>query len=94
MWRYIGGSDVQPNRAASYLEQNRSLPAVSYIDLNTSYNVTKNLKLALTINNLFDKQAPFIGTGIGPGASNYGNTFPSVYDVIGRRFTLTGTATF
>jgi outer membrane receptor protein involved in Fe transport len=93
-WRYIGASTVQPDRAASYLEQYRSIKAVNYFDLNGSWQVLKNLKLNLTINNAFDKKPPFIGTGIAPGAYNFGNTIPMVYDVIGRRYTISATATF
>jgi hypothetical protein len=52
------------------------------------------LKGALTINNAFDVAPPIIGTGIGPSSSNYGNTFPMVYDVIGRRYTFTAQANF
>jgi iron complex outermembrane recepter protein len=48
----------------------------------------------LTVNNALNTKPPLIGTGIGPGASNFGNTFPAVYDVIGRRYTLKATATF
>jgi iron complex outermembrane recepter protein len=93
-WRFIGSSSVQKSSANDYLPEYSSIKAFSYVDLNGSYQVMKNLKLSLTINNAFDKKPPFIGTGIGPGASNYGNTFPAVYDVEGRRFTLTATATF
>ena len=32
--------------------------------------------------------------GIGPGASNFGNVFPTVYDIVGRRYTLVATAKF
>jgi outer membrane receptor protein involved in Fe transport len=94
VWRYIGSSEVQPDGQGAYLPEYSSIKAVSYFDLNGSWQATKNLKLSLTINNAFDKKPPFIGTGIGPGAANFGNTMPGVYDVIGRRFTLTATGTF
>ena len=93
-WRYIGASTVQPNRVADYLPIYTSIPAVSYVDLNGSWQVLKNLRLNLTVNNAFDKKPPFIGTGIAPGAYNFGNTIPMVYDVIGRRYTVSATASF
>ncbi|MBV8037532.1 TonB-dependent receptor [Roseateles sp.] len=98
-WRHIGAASVQTtgaaaNNAGNFLPVNESIKAFDYFDLNGSWQVLKNLKLSLTVNNLFDKQPPLIGTGIGPGSSNYGNTFPSVYDVIGRRYTATVQATF
>lgn len=94
MWRFIGGTTVQTDAAGNYLPQNESIKAYNYFDLNGSWQAMKNLKLSLTVNNALDTKAPFIGTGIGPGSVNFGNTFPSVYDVIGRRFTMTATATF
>ena len=98
-WRHIGSATVQTtgsaaNNAGKFLAANESIKAYDYFDLNGSWQVLKNLKLSLTVNNLFDKQPPLVGTGIGPGSSNYGNTFPSVYDVIGRRYTATAQATF
>jgi iron complex outermembrane receptor protein len=92
-WRYIGGSSEQPG-GTTYLPQYSTLPAVSYFDLSGSVQAHKNLKLALTINNITNKQPPFIGTGIGPGATNFGNVFPTVYDIVGRRYTLVATAKF
>lgn len=93
-WRHIGSSSVQPDAKGSYQAAYESIKAFDYFDLNGSWQVTKNIKLSLTINNLFDKQPPFIGTGIGPGASNFGNTFPTAYDIIGRRYTATVQANF
>ena len=99
-WRHIGPSEVQKDKqatattAGAYLPQYSKLKAYDYFDLNASWQVLKHLKINTTINNLFDKQPPFIGTGIAPGAVNFGNTMPGVYDVIGRRFTISATATF
>jgi len=92
-WRYIGSAQVQPINTG-YLAQYSTIKAYNYVDLNGTWQAMKNLKLSVTVNNAFDKDPPFVGTGIGPGSSNYGNTFPSVYDVIGRRYTLSATATF
>lgn len=98
-WRHIGGATVQTTGAAAnnqgkFLPAYESIKAFDYFDLNGSWQVSKNIKVSLTVNNLFDKQPPLIGTGIGPGSSNYGNTFPSVYDVIGRRYTASVQANF
>ena len=92
-WRFIGKTTEQPGGTV-YLPQYSTIKNYNYVDLNASWQVTKNLKLATTINNAFDKKPPFVGTGISGGAVNYGNTMPTVYDVIGRRFTVTATATF
>ena len=91
-WRYIGRTSVQ--QGETVLASNSSIKAVNYMDLNASWQMLKFLKVSATINNAFNRQPPLVGTGVGPSASNYGNTFPSVYDVIGRRYTLSATATF
>ena len=93
-WRYIGGTTLQANQIGNFLPQNESIKAVSYFDLNGSWQVLKNLKLSLTVNNALDKQPPIIGTGVTTGAYNFGNTIPLLYDVIGRRYTLSATASF
>ena len=36
--------------------------------------------------NLFDKQPPIVGGEAGSTTFNSGNTFPSTYDALGRRF--------
>ena len=94
IWRFIGGTTVQADAAGNYQPQFESIKAYNYFDLNGSWQAMKNLKLSLTVNNALDTKPPIIGTGIGPGSVNFGNTFPSVYDVIGRRYTMTATATF
>lgn len=98
-WRHLSAVTVQTTGAANnlagrFVKGYETIPEVNYFDLNLAYQFTKNLRLSMTVNNLFDKQPPLIGTGIGPGASNFGNTFPSAYDVIGRRYTANLTANF
>ena len=93
-WRYIGGTNLQANQMGNFLPQNESIKAYSYIDLNGTWQVLKNLKLSLTVNNAMDKQPPLIGTGVTTGAYNFGNTIPLLYDVIGRRYTVSATAAF
>ncbi|MEJ1939106.1 hypothetical protein WDZ92_53585, partial [Nostoc sp. NIES-2111] len=93
-WRHIGATKVQPDAAGSYVAAYESIKAYDYFDLNGTWQVTKNVKLSLTVNNLFDKQPPFVGTAIGPGMTNFGNTFPTAYDIVGRRYTATVQANF
>ena len=98
-WRHIGGSTIQTTGAASnnagkFVSGYESIKAYDYFDLNGSIQLAKHLKLSLTVNNLLDKQPPLVGTGIGPGASNFGNTFPGAYDIIGRRYTASLQANF
>ncbi len=44
--------------------------------------------LTLTVDNLFDKKPPLVSNGVGGTAFNSGNTFPTVYDVLGRVYAI------
>ena len=59
-----------------------------YFDLSARVDVLKNLELTLTVQNLFDRQPPLVGTNIGATTFNSGNTFPSTYDTLGRRYAM------
>jgi iron complex outermembrane receptor protein len=64
------------------------IPAYNYFDLGVSANVSENLTMTLTVDNLLDKKPPVVGATIGGTAFNNANTFPSTYDVLGRTFTV------
>lgn len=72
----------------------RRIPAFDYLDLNLSANLTSQFRIGFLITNLLDRQAPDVGNTIGSTGFNSGNTFPSTYDPIGRRFTLNGRLKF
>ncbi len=97
-WRYFGKVDVDttsdnPLLTGAVAEVNRTLKAVNYIDVSGAYNVNKNVTLRMTINNLFDKDPPLAGSTAGAPFGN-GNTYPVVYDALGRRISLNLSATF
>jgi outer membrane receptor protein involved in Fe transport len=73
------------------------IPAFDYIDLAATWQATNWFQLRLGINNVFDKDPPVVDTsnlGIsGPPFGN-GNTFPQVYDSLGRVLFIGGTAKF
>ncbi|HVM22473.1 MAG TPA: TonB-dependent receptor [Sphingomicrobium sp.] len=64
----------------------RKISARSYFDFATRFNVNEHFDLTFTIQNLFDKQPPVLGSSVGTTTFNSGNTFPSTYDPLGRRF--------
>jgi outer membrane receptor protein involved in Fe transport len=63
----------------------------SYIDLSAALQLTKVVSLRAGINNLFDKDPPVIGVDDSPAN---GNTFPQIYDSLGRYIFATVTARF
>jgi outer membrane receptor protein involved in Fe transport len=70
------------------------IPAYNYFDLTTRFNVTDHFELTLSAFNIFDKKAPIVGTNAGTTTANSGNTFPSTYDVLGRRYSATARIKF
>lgn len=92
-WRYVGKVIEEPG-GTNYLPQFSTVKAYSYVDLRADWNVTKNLKLQVSVANAFDKKPPEVGSTIGTTSTNSGNTFPSYYDVVGRAYTVGATLKF
>ncbi|MEO9133063.1 MAG: TonB-dependent receptor [Sphingomonas sp.] len=70
------------------------IPAYNYFDLATHVAVNEHFNLTFTVTNLFDKNPPVVGGTIGSTSFNSGNTFPSTYDALGRRFAVGATVKF
>ncbi|MGM9491295.1 TonB-dependent receptor domain-containing protein [Ideonella sp. YS5] len=67
------------------------LKAVDYFDIAASYKATKNITLSAAVNNILDTDPPLRNNGAG---FVNGNTYPVVYDALGRRISLTLNAKF
>jgi outer membrane receptor protein involved in Fe transport len=50
-------------------------------DLTFAFDVTNNMNFAIGVNNLFDKKPKVLGLN-----QEQSNTYPGVYDVLGRDF--------
>jgi len=74
--------------------QFRKIKAAHYFDLSTRFNVSENLTFTATVQNLLDKKPPLVGNTIGSTTYNSGNTFPSSYDALGRRFAVSAKLKF
>lgn len=72
----------------------RHIDAFDYFDLGVRFHVSEAFEMGLLVENLFDKQPPLVGSGVGGTAFNSGNTFPTVYDAVGRSFTVSGRLRF
>jgi iron complex outermembrane recepter protein len=68
--------------------------AADYFDLTLRFNVSENFTFTGTVQNLLDRQPPIFGSSIGSTSFNSGNTFPSTYDALGRRFAISGRIKF
>jgi iron complex outermembrane receptor protein len=72
---------------------NSKIPAYNYIDLAGTVAVGQGLQLRAGINNMFDKDPPAIAAGILSSFGN-GNTYPGVYDTLGRTLFVGATVNF
>ena len=91
-WRYIGPSESALTSPSPFLSGTPYLPlahipAYNYFDLNGTIDLNKNFTLRLGVNNIADKAPPLVigydCSGNAGGLCN-GNTFPGVYDALGR----------
>lgn len=93
LWRHLDGSEFEGGGlfvgtpiGYTQNENFNTIPAYNYFDLTTRFDLMENLTVTLTVQNMFDKKPPIVGADAGPVAFNSGNTFPSSYDALGRRF--------
>jgi outer membrane receptor protein involved in Fe transport len=98
-WRYFSPTQIEslsanPNLSAGagntvasggVSNTDARIASYSYFDLSASVKVAERVTMRLGCNNVLDKSPPVIGTTDLPGNGN-GNTFPGVYDSLGRYF--------
>ncbi|CAM4096653.1 TonB-dependent receptor domain-containing protein [Pseudoalteromonas ostreae] len=87
-WRHIDGVDMELSQAANSFEKFRSIESYDYFDLFASYHATENIVVNFGIDNILEKEPPVVGGEAGSTRANSGNTFPSNYDVLGRKFKM------
>ena len=93
-WRYFSGVDVDASSSDSDLAGsptstalfpgNDRLPAQSYFDLALSAKIGNQLNLRIGANNILDREPPLAGGQVVFAGAGNGNTFPQVYDSLGR----------
>jgi outer membrane receptor protein involved in Fe transport len=91
IWRHLSGMVQEPLNAQNdgpFYEPFASIPSYDYFDLAGRVAVNQRITLVFTVTNLFDKQPPVVGSEAGSTSFNSGNTFPSTYDPLGRRYTM------
>jgi outer membrane receptor protein involved in Fe transport len=91
LWRHIDSVIQEPEDARDtgpFFAAFRKIRAYDYFDLTGRFNILDNITLIATVSNLFDTKPPLVGASAGSTAFNSGNTFPSTYDALGRRYTM------
>lgn len=71
-----------------------NMKAASYFDLGYAKTFADMFTVRLLVSNLFDESPPIVGSFLGGTGWNSGNTYPSSYDVLGRRWNLTASVRF
>jgi iron complex outermembrane receptor protein len=104
-WRYFSSvkndalnEDCDVNNTASCLGAvnpvNEKIKAQSYFDLALTARLTDRFNFRLGANNLLDKEPPIVGGEVSNAPFGNGNTFPQVYDALGRFLFAGGTVDF
>jgi len=89
-WRYIAAARLDatssnPFLAAPFAAADAGLAARNYFDLSVNWRLSWRLQIRAGVNNLFDIDPPVVGVGAtGVFPTTNGNTFPGLYDCLGR----------
>jgi outer membrane receptor protein involved in Fe transport len=86
-WRHIGSVDqISTNLPPTTLDSQ------NYIDLSGNWGATEWLTIRAGVNNLLDREPPFVPQGI--TARENGNTYPSAYDALGQYWFVAASVEF
>lgn len=94
LWRHVGSMDAQANEADSLFPAFRSVGSQNYFDLTFGYNFSDFARFSVLIVNVADEDPPILGNETGSTSFNSGNTFPSLFDTMGRIYTANVKFTF
>ncbi|HEX3700591.1 MAG TPA: TonB-dependent receptor, partial [Phenylobacterium sp.] len=99
-WRYVGEvkdqhSSTNPFLAGSFFPIDDKLKAQNYFDLAAQYRMKDRYTFRIGVDNVFDKEPPLVGSVAGGNSIFFnGNTYPTVYDALGRFAFASVTADF
>jgi hypothetical protein len=94
LWRHIGGMDAQANEAANLFSEFQSVDAQDYLDLSLGFSYRDFGRISLLVSNITDEDPPILGNETGSTSFNSGNTFPSLFDTLGRTYSVNLKLTF
>jgi iron complex outermembrane recepter protein len=99
-WRHIGkvlheGTSDNPIINDTVAPINRTLGSRDYLDLSAQVAINKTFTLRGGVNNVLDRDPPIVSNTVAdPSIFGNGNTFPQVYDSLGRVVFINVTAKF
>ena len=99
-WRHVNHIDNETTSSNDLLSAptdatDTRLGHRDYFDFAATWNVNKTFLLRAGINNIFDKDPPIVSSVLAdPAIFGNGNTFPQMYDTLGRLVFVSGIAKF
>ncbi|WEK56699.1 MAG: TonB-dependent receptor [Candidatus Brevundimonas phytovorans] len=96
-WRYYGGAEIAVLGADGSLDNapaariDREFDAINYFDLAATWQARDNVSVRAGVNNVFDTDPP-LSYSVGTTGNN--NTYPQLYNAMGRYFFFGVTANF
>ena len=107
-WRYVSGASLDLNQCDPAFQgacnpvldaspTDSRIPAYNYFDLSGEWRITDKVTMHAGVNNIFDKDPPIVDStsfGISSPPFGNGNTYPQVYDSLGRTIFVGITADF
>jgi outer membrane receptor protein involved in Fe transport len=105
-WRYTSGvkldfcediGGVPSCNPPGGVSTDRAIPAYNYLDLSGEWRIRDHITMHAGVNNVFDKDPPILDSncyGIASPPFGNGNTYPQVYDSLGRTIFVGITADF
>ena len=94
LWRHIASMDAQTEEASTLFAEFRSVDSQNYLDFNIGYSYKDWGRFSFLVRNIADENPPILGNNTGSTSFNSGNTFPSLYDTMGRTYTVNLKVTF
>jgi iron complex outermembrane receptor protein len=92
-WRYFGSVTLDAysnnpllNTPGNQKAQEAKFGEYNYIDLGANIKLHDHYNLRVGVNNVFDKDPPIVGSANCSVTQCNGNTYPQVYDALGRYF--------
>ena len=94
---FLSGITNAPIGAPVYDTADERLPTINYMDVSATYKIKDGLTARVGVNNVLDTNAPIVDSNVFPASGppyGNGNTFPGLYDALGREFFFGITADF
>jgi len=94
LWRHLGSMDLQSNEKNAVFSAFHTIDSYDYVDFSIGYSYKDYGRIAVLVSNVMDEDPPIIGNDTGTTGHNSGNTFPSMYDTMGRVYSVNLKLTF